>query len=62
MTLFYFNKGFSSHMSFNFDIIKVITVQKKLQIYSVTEITKIMNRILLIAQNNLTKTQGDMIK
>ena len=42
-------------MSFSPDIIKVITAQKKLQIHSATEIAKIMNRILSVAYDNLTK-------
>ena len=62
MTSFYFNKGFSLYIFFNSDITKVTTVQKKFQIHSVTEIAKIMNRILLVAYDNLTKAQGDMIK
>ena len=62
MTPFYFNKGFSPHIFFNSDITKAATVQKKLQIHSVTEIAKIMNRILLIAHDNLTKTQNDIIR
>ena len=43
-------------MFFNFNITKIITMQKKLQICSATEITKIMNRILLIICDSLTKT------
>ena len=49
-------------MSFNPDITKAATVQEKLQIHSVMEIARIMNRILLVAYDNLTKTQDDMIK
>ena len=49
-------------MSFNSDITKADTAQKKLQIYSITEIAKIMNRILSVAHDNLTKTQNDMIR
>ena len=56
MTLFYFNKDFSFHMSFSSDITKAATMQKKLQICFVIEITKIINKILLIAYNNLIKT------
>ena len=55
MTSFYFNKDFSSCMSFNSNITKTVTVQEKLQIHSVTEIARIMNRILLVAYDNLTK-------
>ena len=62
MTPFYLNKGFSPHMSFNPDITKAATAQKKLQIHSVTEIAKIMNRILSVTHDNLTKAQSDMIK
>ena len=62
ITSFYLNKDFNLCMFFNSDIIKTATVQKKLQICFVTEITKIMNRILLVAHDNLTKAQGDMIK
>ena len=56
MTLFYLNKGFSFYMSFSSNITKAATVQEKLQIHSATEIAKIMNRILLVAHDNLTKT------
>ena len=49
-------------MSFSPDIIKAVTVQKKLQIHSVTEITKIMNKILSVTHDNLIRAQGDMIK
>ena len=62
MTSFYFNKGFSPCMFFSPDIIKAATVQKKLQICSATEIVRIMNRILSVAYDNLTKVQGDMVK
>ena len=62
MTSFYLNKGFSPHMSFSSDITKIITAQKKLQICSVMKITKIMNRILSITYDNLTKAQGNIIK
>ena len=43
-------------MSFSFDITKAVTVQKKLQIYSVIEIAKIINRILSVTHDNFTKT------
>ena len=62
MTSFYLNKDFSSHMFFSSDITKAVTVQKRLQIHSATEIAKIMNKILSVACDNLTKAQGDMIK
>ena len=62
ITLFYLNKDFNFCMFFSSDIIKTATVQKKLQICSVTEIVRIMNRILLVAHDNLTKTQNDIIK
>ena len=42
-------------MSFSSDITKAATAQEKLQIHSVTEIAKIMNKILSVAYNNLTK-------
>ena len=62
MTPFYFNKGFSPHMFFNPDTTKAVTAQEKLQICSATKIARIMNRILLIACDNLTKAQSDIIK
>ena len=43
-------------MFFSSDTIKPATMQKKLQIYSIIKIARIMNRILSIAHNNLTKT------
>ena len=49
-------------MSFNSDITKAATVQEKLQICSATEIARTMNRIFLVACDNLTKTQSDMIR
>ena len=49
-------------MFFNPDITKAATIQKKLQICSVTEIARIMNRILLVIHDNLIKAQNDMIK
>ena len=62
MTLFYLNKGFSPCISFNPDITKAVTVQKKFQICSVTEIAKIINRILSVTHDNFMKTQNDIIK
>ena len=62
MTPFYLNKGFSLCMSFSPDTTKAATVQEKLQICSATEIARIMNRILSVAHDNLTKAQSDMIK
>ena len=62
MTSFYFNKGFSLCMSFSPDITKAATMQEKLQICSVMEIARIMDRILLITHDNLTKAQSDMVK
>ena len=62
ITPFYLNKDFSPHISFNPDITKATTAQKKLQIHSIIEITKIMNRILSVAHDNLIKAQSDMIK
>ena len=49
-------------MFFSSDIMKAATVQKKLQICSVTEITKIMNRILSVAHDNFIKTQSDITR
>ena len=62
MTLFYFNKGFSPCMSFNSNITKTATAQKKLQICSATEITRIIDKILLIAWDNLMRAQSDMVQ
>ena len=62
MTPFYLNKGFSPHMFFSPDTTKAATAQKKLQIHSVTEIARIMNRILTVTHDNFTKAQDDMIK
>ena len=60
--LFYFNKGFSLCISFSPDIMKAAIVQEKLQVCSATEIAKIMNRILSVVCDNLTRAQGDMIR
>ena len=62
MTPFYLNKGFSPCMSFNPDTMKTVTVQEKLQICSATEIIKIMDKILSVTHDNLTRAQGDMIR
>ena len=62
MTPFYLNKGFSPCMSFSPDITKAGTVQKKLQIHSAIKIARIINRILLIACDNLIKAQSNMIR
>ena len=62
MTSFYLNKGFSLCMSFNPDITKTATVQEKLQIHSAMKIARIMDRILSVACDNLTKAQSDMIR
>ena len=62
LTSFYLNKGFSLHMSFSPNITKAATVWEKLQICSVTEITKIIDRILSVAYNNLMRAQGDMVR
>ena len=62
MTSFYLNKGFSPCMSFSPNITKTATAQKKLQVCSATEIIKIMNRILSVIYDNLTKTQSNMIR
>ena len=62
MTSFYLNKGFNLCMFFSPDTTKAVTMQKKLQICSVIEIIKIMNRILLITCDNLTKAQSNMIR
>ena len=37
-------------------------MQKKLQIHSVMEIVKIMNRILSVAHDNLMRAQSDMVR
>ena len=62
ITSFYLNKGFNPCISFSSDIIKAATMQKRLQINSAIKITRIINRILSVACDNLTKAQDDMIK
>ena len=49
-------------MFFNSDITKTATVQKKLQIYFIIKIIKIMNKILSVACDNFIKTQNDIIR
>ena len=49
-------------MSFSPDIIKGATAQEKFQIHLITEIIKIMNRILSVVQNNLMRAQSDIVK
>ena len=62
MTLFYLNKDFSLCIFFSPNTTKTATVQKKLQICFVTEIAKIINRILLVTHDNLTKAQSNIIR
>ena len=49
-------------MFFSLNITKAATMQKKLQICSVTEIAKIMNQILSVAHDNLIKAQSNIIR
>ena len=49
-------------MFFSPDTTKAATMQEKLQICSATEIARTMNRILLVAHDNLTKAQSNIIR
>ncbi len=56
LTLFFMNKNFHSHMSFNSDIIKYESIREWLQITQVEDIFEQMNKTLIFACEALIKT------
>ena len=61
LILFFMNKNFHSHMSFNSDIIKYKSIRERLQINWVKNISEQMNKILIFACEALIKTWKQMM-
>ena len=62
LTLFFMNKSFHSHMSFDSDIIEYESTHERLQINRVKNISKQMNKTLIFAPEALIKTWKWMMK
>ncbi len=56
LILFFMNKSFHSHMSFDFDIIKYESTRERLQINWIKNISEQMNKTLIFACEALIKT------
>jgi len=61
LTLFFMNKNFYSHMSFDPDIIKYESTRERLQIDRVKNISEQMNKTLIFAHEALVKTRKQMM-
>ncbi len=61
LILFFMNKDFHSHMSFDSDIIKYESTRERLQINWVKNISEQMNKILIFAREALIKTRKQMM-
>ncbi len=61
LTLFFMNKSFHSHMSFDSDIIKYESTCKRLQIAWVEDIFNYINKTLIFAREALIKTWKQMM-
>ncbi len=61
LTLFFMNKNFHSHMSFDPDIIEYESTRERLQIAQVEDIFEQMNKTLIFAREALIKTQKQMM-
>ncbi len=61
LTLFFMNKSFHSHMSFDSDIIEYESIRERLQINRVKNISEQMNKTLIFAHEALIKTQEQMM-
>ncbi len=61
LTLFFMNKSFHSHMSFDSDIIKYESTCERLQINQVKNISEQMNKTLIFAYEALIKTREQMM-
>ncbi len=61
LTLFFMNKNFHSHMSFNSDIIEYECTRERLQINRVKNISEQMNKTLIFAREALIKTWEQMM-
>ena len=62
LILFFMNKNFYSHMSFNSDIIEYESTCERLQIVRVEDIFNHMNKTLIFAREALIKTRKQMMK
>ncbi len=62
LILFFMNKSFHSHMSFDSDIIKYESTRERLQIIRVKDIFNHMNKMLIFAREALIKTRKQMMK
>ncbi len=62
LILFFMNKNFHSHMSFNSDIIEYESTCERLQIVRVEDIFNHMNKTLIFAREALIKTRKQMMK
>ena len=56
MSLFYINKDFHFHISFNFNIINYIIIRKRFNAIKVKNIIDYMQDILVYICDNLNKT------
>jgi len=61
LTLFFMNKSFHSHMSFDLDIIEYESTRERLQITRVEDIFNHMNKTLIFAREALIKTRKQMM-
>ncbi len=61
LILFFMNKSFHSHMSFDSDIIKYESTREHLQINRVKNISEQMNKTLIFAREALIKTRKQMM-
>ena len=61
LILFFMNKNFHSHMSFDSDIIEYESIRERLQIARVEDIFNHMNRTLIFAREALIKTREQMM-
>ncbi len=61
LILFFMNKNFHSHMSFNSDIIEYESIRERLQINQVKNISEQMNKTLIFAWEALIKTWKQMM-
>jgi len=62
LILFFMNKSFHSHMSFDSDIIEYESTRERLQIIRVEDIFNHMNKTLIFAHEALIKTRERMMK
>jgi len=62
LTLFFMNKSFHSHMSFDSDIIEYESTCERLQIIRIEDIFNHMNKMLIFAHEALIKTWEWMVK